>query len=678
MAHDTIAAGRMLCPDREELAAFNTGRLPSPRLEALAEHLARCPRCENSLQALQDEDTVQELLRQPATVVTPDDEAACRRLEDRARDIPFGDADASTVALRVGADAGEGLPLPRAFGAYLLLKKLGQGGMGIVYQARQEMLKRLIALKVVLNGVFASDEERARFRREGEALARVRHANVVHIYELGECQGQLFYAMEWLEGGTLKERLDGQTLPEHEAAQLLATLARAVQALHDKGIVHRDLKPGNILFAADGTPKIADFGLVKLLDSAEVDTRSYVVLGTAAYMSPEQARGGSRDIGKPADVYALGVILYQALTGRTPFQSISNWHTLELLREQEAQPPSRHRPKLDRVLEAICLKCLQREPVQRYASATALADDLECWLNGEPTQVRPPSRRARMWRSVRRHHRVLAAVTLLLLLPSIVLALLYIRDPARRLKDLESRLQRGEAVTLIGDKDRLIWSRWGLREGAMVSSLRGDGAFSIKAPDSAAVLTLLPDPQGSYRFSAEVRHEDVVPLLGQVGLCFLHSRPASPEGYQHCFCTLTFNDLETLPLNPQNKQPSSRVSLTVRRIPEGGADDRASPLFLQHFVPAVVAAPDSYPWRPLAVEVRPEGIDSLWGGEPLASTSHEQILKGFATLKLKRLNNRMVDLFPTLHPTFAPRDALGLYVQYGQASFRRVRIEPLP
>jgi hypothetical protein len=212
----------------------------------------------------------------------------------------------------------------------------------------------------------------------------------------------------------------------------------------------------------------------------------------------------------------------------------------------------------------------------------------------------------------------------------------------------------------------------------MVPSLRGDGAFSIKAADSAVVLTLLPDPQGSYRFSAEVRHEDATRQLGQVGLCFLHSRPASPEGFQHCFCTLTFSDREALFPNPQNKQPSARVSLAVRRIPEGGADDRLSPLFLQHFVPAVVAAPDSYPWRPLAVEVRPEGVDLFWEGRPLASTSHEQILKGFATLKLKRLNNRTVDLFPTLYPAFAPRDALGLYVQYGQASFRRVRIEPLP
>ncbi len=673
MAHDTIAAGRTICPDRAELAAFNTGRLPSPRLEALAEHLSRCPQCESSLQALQNEDTVQGLLRQPVTAVTPADEAACQRLEDRARAIPRRDADAATVSLRAGVDAGEGLPLPRAFGAYLLLKKLGQGGMGIVYQARQETLKRLIALKVVLNGVFASDEERARFRREGEALARVRHANVVQIYELGECQGQLFYAMEWLEGGTLKERLDGRTLPEREAAQLLATLARSVQALHDKDIVHRDLKPGNILFAADGTPKIADFGLVKLLDSADVDTRSCVVLGTVAYMPPEQARG-SRDIGKPADVYALGVILYQALTGRTPFQSVSALHTLELLQQREVQPPSRHRPKLDRVLEAICLECLQKEPDQRYASAAALADDLERWLNGEPTQVRPPSRAARIGRMVRRHPRTVAGIGLLLLLLSLSFALLYLKDPERKLRILEAKLHRGEPVTLIQEKGGPIWFDWGIRQGSAGPSLQRGDAFGVSGFDPT-ILTLLRDPQGDYQFSAEVRHEDDS-SDARVGLCFLHSRHATSEGLQHCFCTLTFNDFVANAPDPKSGRMSSRVLFSVYRVPETGPLSR-NEWVVTHFPPAALETPGHLPWRQLKVAVRSEGIETFWEGRPFLHVSHQEIQDTFAPLRLVLVGDEMVNPFVDLRPAFTPHDAVGLFLYHGRASFRDVRIEPL-
>ena len=688
MAHETIAAGRTVCPDREELTAFNSGQLTSPRLEALAEHLSRCARCESHLQALQEKDTVQGLLRQPATAVAPDDEAACRQLEDRARAIPLGDADAPTVSLRAGVDAGEGLPLPRTFGTYLLLKKLGQGGMGIVYQARQEMLKRLIALKVVLNGVFASDEERVRFRREGEALARVRHANVVHIYELGECQGQLFYAMEWLEGGTLKERLNGRTLPEREAAQLLATLARAVQALHDKDIVHRDLKPGNILFAADGTPKIADFGLVKLLDSAEVDTRSFVVLGTAAYMPPEQARGGSRDIGKATDVYALGAILYQALTGRTPFQGDSALHTLELLREREVQPPSRHRPGLDRVLEAICLKCLQKEPDQRYLSGAALADELDRWLNGEPTQVRPPSRAARIWHAVRRHPRWASAAVLLLLLAIVLPAGLWYRDPERHRRAIEAELARGRAQTLIGDTSGPRWSSWCAGEATSQMSVLADGSFSLNSWQTAR-LELVRDPQRShYRFSALVRQEQGV-RQAEMGIYVADHAQSLPAGVIHQFVALTFYDIERdkdlwakvvaqpLPVKPPPPK-GNPVMLDPRLYAERAPVPWGPRLHCgprDFFEPAGIGHKE---WRKLAVEVTPEGVKGFWDGRAMGILTAARMM-GVANDYLTEVRKRQPEesLAQDCAVIYAPRGGLGLYVQNGTASFRRVVIEPL-
>jgi len=242
-----------LCPGREELAAFERGQLPLERLEVIAEHLERCAQCESSLEELRDEDTIQQHLRHPPSEGLRLDESLCLRLEDRARAIALEQVEPPTIT-DGGGHVREEFRLPLSFGTHLLLEQLEPGGMGIVFKARQEALKRTVALKVIRAATFASADAQARFRREGEALDRVRHANVVQIYEFGECQGQLFYTMEWLDGSTLARKLDGGPLPEREAAELLRTLARAVQALHDERIIHRDLKPGNILFAADGVP----------------------------------------------------------------------------------------------------------------------------------------------------------------------------------------------------------------------------------------------------------------------------------------------------------------------------------------------------------------------------------------------------------------------------------------
>jgi WD40 repeat protein/tRNA A-37 threonylcarbamoyl transferase component Bud32 len=290
-----------------------------------------------------------------------------------------------------------------AMAGYEILGELGRGGMGVVYKARQKGLNRSVALKFMRWGAHASAQERARFRSEAEAVARLQHPNVVQVHEVGEQDGRPFLALEYLEGGSLARQLSGTPRPARAAAELVETLARAVHAAHGRNIVHRDLKPDNVLLAADGTPKIADFGLAKLLDDEQGQTGSGSVLGTPSYMAPEQAQGRTRDIGPATDVYALGAILYELLTGRPPFKAETPMDTVLQVISDEPVPPSRLSPKLPRDLETICLKCLEKGARKRYASAAALADDLRRFLAGKPVAVRPVGTAARVWRWGRRN-----------------------------------------------------------------------------------------------------------------------------------------------------------------------------------------------------------------------------------------------------------------------------------
>jgi WD40 repeat protein len=293
-------------------------------------------------------------------------------------------------------------PLPAVPG-YELLGELGRGGMGVVYRARQVRLNRPCALKMILAGDLAGPMAHARFLAEAEAAARLRHPNIVQVYHFGELAGRPFLEMEYLEGGSLADRLDGTPRPPREAARMIEALARAVDAAHRQQVVHRDLKPANVLLTADGIPKITDFGLAKAAGGDSGLTGTGEVLGTPSYMAPEQAGGRAREAGPAADVYALGAVLYELLTGRPPFKAATVLETLEQVRGAEPVPPSRLQPKLPRDLETICLKCLQKEPSGRYDSAAALADDLGRFLEDRPIEARPVGAPQRLWRWCRRN-----------------------------------------------------------------------------------------------------------------------------------------------------------------------------------------------------------------------------------------------------------------------------------
>ncbi len=417
----------MDCLSAEQLRQALAKPRGEPEREAIETHRKACAQCDTAVKAL---------LERSDTAVTSQRDDAGQQLEEvsgdaflrvlgegpppgagsRARSADSGHA----VMSRASAREPAGTPRPDIPG-YEILGELGRGGMGVVYKAQQADLKRLVALKMILPERDGGPDDVVRFRKEAEALARLPHANVVQIYEFGEHDGRLYFAMEFVDGGSLKEKLDGTPLPARQAAQLLETLAWAVHHAHERGVIHRDLKPANILLASAGrqppddsevsggprpllawdeyTPKVTDFGLAKRLDTQLGVMESGAIMGTPRYMAPEQAAGKNRDVGRATDVHALGAILYELLTGRPPFQASDMLETLEQVRFQEPVAPSRLQPKVPRDLETICLKCLQKEPGKRYASAGELAEDLARFLAGEPIRARatPFWERALKW-----------------------------------------------------------------------------------------------------------------------------------------------------------------------------------------------------------------------------------------------------------------------------------------
>jgi eukaryotic-like serine/threonine-protein kinase len=421
------------CPSVEELRAFALGEILEPKLSLLAKHVEGCADCLAKLDQIRAEDAVSEALpAQDSTYPPPHnpmvEELIPRLAALRARFAAGDGAEALQTALTEESDNRHGFESrdpgdrpelrPPVVSGYEIFEELGRGGMGVVYRARQVKLNRLAALKMILHGVHAGAQHLARFRTEARAAASLEHPNVVHIYEVGEHDGRPFLALEYVDGGTLARKLAGTPLAPQAAAALVETLAGAVHAAHAKGIIHRDLKPANVLLTGDGIPKISDFGLAKRL-LAEPDasalagpTESGVIFGTPSYMAPEQATGTPGSTGPATDVYALGGILYEALTGRPPFKAATPLDTLEQVRSQEPVRPDQLQPGLPRDLQTICLKCLEKEPAKRYASALELAEDLRRFLNGEPIRARPVGRSERLRKWVRRKTALAALLAL--------------------------------------------------------------------------------------------------------------------------------------------------------------------------------------------------------------------------------------------------------------------------
>jgi WD40 repeat protein/serine/threonine protein kinase len=411
------------CPTPERLEQLLEERLAGPDHDSVSAHVGACARCQEALEHLTGDTAGAGAGAAAQKAEGPASEFFSRLKQSPPPSGSFasgrllgGDGSSS------GPDRAAGPVAPPAVAGYEVLGELGRGGMGVVYKARQVGLNRLVALKMVLAGRHAAPKELARFRQEAEAAARLHHPNIVQIYDIGEAEGSPYIALELVEGGSLVRRLRGDPQPPGPAARLVEALARAIHYAHRQGIVHRDLKPANVLLTfsrlrlsdtdvaepasrkrlEEVVPKITDFGLAKRLDEPGPGTHTGEVVGTPSYMAPEQAGDRGKPVGPAADVYALGAILYELLTGRPPFKAATPLDTVLQVLHDEPVPPRRLQPGLPRDLETVCLKCLQKEPTRRYGSAEALADDLRRFRHGIPVRARPVGPRERLWKWARR------------------------------------------------------------------------------------------------------------------------------------------------------------------------------------------------------------------------------------------------------------------------------------
>jgi len=678
-----VASG---CPAPSKLIEFDLGLLSPPEISAIGEHLSSCEPCGAILESLQErtaQDRVVDRVRRCLETPPPPLETACSGMLAALTTRTLTDV-GSPDLIRLdpaGPRAGDRI------GPYELGELIGRGGMGVVFRARHALLDRPVALKMILGGAYASTLAVERFLREGAAIARLDHPNIVRVYDLEEVRGLPYLAMELIEGGSLKGKLAAGPLDPREAAELLRTIALAIAYAHEAKVVHRDLTPANILLAADGTPKVADFGLAKLLDEEDASglgplTRTGAALGTANYMAPEQAEGDAKAVGPAADVYALGAILYAMLTGRPPYLAANSVKVLDLLRAGPPVPPSARRPGLPPPLEAICLKCLEKAPARRYATARDLADDLGRWLQGErPRET--PRLPARLLASARRRTPALLAGA------SLIAAWGLIRshdpgDPPPRA--IRAGLAPVRPIASGGDRDRP--SRGRLRAGdpknRFVEAV--DGITFLQDWD-LTLYELTPDPgTDRYRFKVRVNHRKTA-SMGQVGLYFgLRAFPTAAADLLF-FEQLTFNSVradddirERFPDADifKNRPPTPNlVRLRPRVYLEGGPGEG-----LDLRLPSVIGpsfdpeGEDNDRWHELEVAVTPERLTARWDGQEFSTSAAD--LRDRAGPILKRSKSGRKAPFPTgFQPDYDPRGGLGLYVYRGSAAFRDVSLVPL-
>jgi serine/threonine-protein kinase len=581
--------------------------------------------------------------------------------------------------LRGEAKAGE---LPYVDG-YDVLQVLGRGGMGVVYRARDVKLGRIVALKMLRAGTLANHQEIQRFYREAQAAAQLNHPHLVPVYEVRQHRELHYFTMAYVSGGTLAEHMDRFRDPK-AAVALMLKVARAVHHAHRHHVLHRDLKPSNVLLDEEGEPLVSDFGLAKMLDSALDLTQPGDMVGTPLYMAPEQATGRSDQAGPASDVWALGVMLYEMLTGQRPFGG----HTREeLLREIQSTDPPRPRSVSSRLhtdLETICLKCLEKNPAHRYASAEALADDLERWQAGEPILAKLAPWPRRWWRKARRHPIVCTLALVLIVAMAAGIAAQHLTNPDRELWDMQRTLARKERVTLIGEKGRPRWLRWQTGEAGTGINVR-DGSFFIQTA-TLTLLELMPDPQvDRYIFRAEVRHDHDMSHLGEVGLYYSHKNLAGPKGTADSFLALRFTDgKNSLFIAKDAKgQGFHRAKLDYLYYRDSDVDRGLgiSSLITKPGQAAVVdylppdPGDDAMPWRLLAVEVTPDRVRVHWNNKLFADMTRADLEK-CANDSLS--DPDIADETKDLSFRFNPRAGLGLYLVKSAASFRNVTIEPLP
>jgi serine/threonine-protein kinase len=536
---------------------------------------------------------------------------------------------------------------------FQVLDGLGQHGPVVVLKARQLSRDRLVAVKM-LSKEQTPPEELDRFRRGRDDQARLRHPNIVQVYDRGEDEDDVFFTMEFGAAGTLAQRIGGRPLPADEAASILHALAGAVQYAHDRKIVHRDLKPANVVLTADGTPKVTDFGLAKRLETESGPTRSGQLLGTPPYMAPEQIDGREATREK-TDVYGLGAVLYEMLTGRPPFQGVNELDTLIQVQRCRLTRPWRYNPSVDRELESICLRCLERRPGRRYPSAGALTEDLERWQGRR--RPRAHGIPARASRAVRRHPfstTLLLAALIAVCLPPIR----YLTSQEWARKSALARLAGGEPVPVVAATGPPDFYRVVLPYRDEILGRSDDGTF-VFGSETMGLLELFPDPQHEhYLFSAEVRRENIMAANGDVGVYLLYSshEQAGQPLKSHWYCAVSFNDSPEANKGWVSLRSEHHYQPSIQRHTRSPGESIPYP-----------KRPDKV-WHKLAVEVSGVEVRVEWDGRP-------------TTVSLRELDDAEAYLLSELkreqRPPLSLRSPLGLYAYRGSASFRNVVLKPI-
>jgi tRNA A-37 threonylcarbamoyl transferase component Bud32 len=691
------------CPEWQVLLDYRAGRLSDAARGELDTHVSVCTLCRAVLEELADEASgldqriAASLKHAPSTT-----DAFDRRLLELAR--PLTSLDATAPAPLVG----------QQLGPYRVLAEIGIGGMGRVYKARHATIDQVVALKVIRLRTGFDAIQRERFRVEAGALARLDHPNITRLYAFDASAAAPYFTMQWVDGRDLGKALLDGPLELREAAELVRTIAGAVEYCHRQEVYHRDLNPRNILVRKDGTPVVTDFGLAKLVDDESAGlTIDSAVMGTPSYMAPEQAEGRNNEVGPHTDVYALGAVLYACLTGKPPFVGVDKHDTLRLVREGDLVAPSGSRAGLPPDLEAVCLKCLERQADRRYPTAQELADDLDRWLNDRPTKVRPLGRIGHAWRAIRRRAKPLAATAVALVFVALLIATIPSdRDPKgpdtggqkgtqvprpspealgrEVLRTLYGKLDRGEPVTLIGDTGKPVYHRWVCGEARSRLVNNQDGSFGALTDKVAGLLELLPNPRTDrYQLDCQIRHEDGG-QAGAIGVYVARVEYAHSPKPIHLFLQVVFNDACRKPAlvivkRPHSKRFIDRNTTPVTLQPRLHMEEGPYPAVMGEYAGASgrnipVLGPRNEKWHELRVKVTPKGVTAVLDGDEMHLPAARIVANVASGLKITKSQQQLRDdsLVQNLQPSFAPRGGVGLVITDGVVSVKRLVVDPLP
>jgi serine/threonine-protein kinase len=617
-------------------------------------------------------------------------------------DLPAGDPTApslpctDTPGASPGtiADHGPGMSAPPVLGGYELVHEAGRGGMGIVYQARHRASGRMVAMKVMKTAV--PPDAADRFLREVRILGLLRHPHVASVGDADQVDGRLYYTMPFAPTtlGRQRQRFGDP----RAAARLVAKVSRAVHVIHAHGIIHRDLKPGNILLTADGEPLVADFGLARWVDESRQLTETGAILGTAGYMAPEQAAGSTDRLTGAVDVWALGVVLYELVTGMRPFDADGTEAVLHQIRFSDPPPPRQFRPDLDAGLEAIILHCLRKQPSERYATAAALADDLDRWLAGRTVRARLAESAAKPAGRPRRLSTAAVAVLSLTGVAGLLAFALHGTNPPAPIPIpvqpgigpvpspewvpyLTDQLTRGQPAELIDPTGYARYTRQFIGVAGDVKTgraqFRGVSVFGVTA-DSPVGITLFPDPGlANYQLRAVVCQPSASMDLPEawVGVSFGTVGWVADGRTMRCQCQWRFNDLPRSPFPPDAPPGADRTNLTtvVWQLPLQWLRERETePYPRQGGLTADPRPADGPPWRTLTADVRPSGVRLQIDKHPAVTVPRAKLDEHYA------LQQQLAPPAPPQPLPFNPVGDIGVVVRRASLYVRSLTVIPLP